>query len=348
MKAPNKLRLFLHRLFHWEYWSVWIIYLPCFLVYPYYALRCRSTLFFTVANPDIENSGAFLTSKYSIYRLLKPELIPATYLVNHNLDLDDFNHWMQINNLSYPLIIKPDYGLRGLGIKLIKNQEELISSLESIDQEYLIQEYVNYENEIGVFLIREKSGALRISSIVEREFITIIGNGVDTIEELILKEPRYAMQYQYLFSQIKERMSQVLESGAKLSFDKIGNHSRGTMFKNGQHMLTENLLDVMNQAMESIDFNYGRLDLKYKSLDDLQKGKDYKIIELNGVFSEPAHIYEPGYSLLKAWRSLLSHFNSLFTISNKAIQLGAKPDPLYVGLRKLFQHHRITRELNNI
>ena len=63
MNGWRKFKLWLHKVGHWEYWPVWIVYLPCFLIYPIYAIRSRSFLFFTAANPGMDNGGAYLVSK---------------------------------------------------------------------------------------------------------------------------------------------------------------------------------------------------------------------------------------------------------------------------------------------
>ena len=77
-----KLKIILHKLFHWEYWPVWIIYLPCFLIYPFYAIRSRSMLFFTAVNPGIVNGGAFLVPKDEIYNKFPDSIVPKTLVVN--------------------------------------------------------------------------------------------------------------------------------------------------------------------------------------------------------------------------------------------------------------------------
>ena len=52
------------------------------------------------------------------------------------------------------------------------------------------------------------------------------------------------------------------------------------------------------------DYYYGRFDLKVPSLDDLYQGKNIRIMELNGVNSEPAHIYDPDMRIGPAYRAL--------------------------------------------
>ena len=75
-------------------------------------------------------------------------------------------------------------------------------------------------------------------------------------------------------------------------------------------------------------FFYGRFDIKFKSWESLQTGEDFKITEVNGVNSEPTHIYEPSYSLLKAYRDIFHHMEIIYEISEMNLALGYKTVPL--------------------
>ena len=61
-------------------------------------------------------------------------------------------------------------------------------------------------------------------------------------------------------------------------------------------------------------FYIGRFDLKTESIDELLKG-NFKVIELNGVNSEPCHIFHPGRSIFLAWRDLFQHWKRIADIS---------------------------------
>ncbi len=346
MDLQLKARLFIHKFFNWEYWSVWIIYLPCFIVYPFYALRLRSILFFTVANPGIENSGAFLSSKHEIYKKLPEELIPKTLLVKEETSIEECLDFIQEFNLTFPLIAKPDFGLRGLGIQLLETEETLKQFLNENKEPYLVQEFIDFKNEIGVFLVRQDDSEFRITSIVSREFMALQGDGVSNVRELILANPRYAMQLDWLNLQSQIDESQILSDGEVFEIVKIGNHSKGTIFRDANHINNEKLLSIMQRSVSSFEgFNYGRLDIKYKDYQDLLAGDNFKIIELNGVFSEPAHIYDPEFRLLEAWKVLLQHFKRLYQISNKSLQQGESPMSLTDGFSKINQHFKMVAKL---
>ena len=71
------------------------------------------------------------------------------------------------------------------------------------------------------------------------------------------------------------------------------------------------------------DCYFYRLDLKTPSVSDLQNGENIKILELNGVGSEPAHIYDPNYPLLKIWRDTWLLWAKMYEISEANNFLGA-------------------------
>jgi hypothetical protein len=303
-------------------------------------------MFFTVANPGIENSGAFLTSKHEIYKQFNEEHIPKTLLVNEKSRIEDYTQFIAHNELNYPLIAKPDYGLRGLGISMIRTEKQLSNLQSEINQDYILQEFIDYKNEIGVFLIRQPRGEFKITSIVERQFIEVIGDGIKSIKEHILNVPRYAMQFDNLIDQEDIVIDRIPKVGEIIDFDKIGNHSKGTIFKDGNYLISDKLTQVMNEVLTDFNgFNYGRLDIKYKSTEELLKGNHLKIIELNGVFSEPAHIYNPGNSIFAAWKDLLIHFKELVAVSKRSLNQGHIPLSFSGGLRKLKEHFQMTARM---
>ena len=88
------------------------------------------------------------------------------------------------------------------------------------------------------------------------------------------------------------------------------------MFLNGNHLINDQLLDVFDRIAKPIKgFHFGRFDLRVTSLEDLYQGKNIRVLELNGAASEPAHIYDPQMSLLKAYHHLFGHWQRLYEIS---------------------------------
>jgi hypothetical protein len=80
--------------------------------------------------------------------------------------------------------------LRGLAIQKINTIKDLVSYNAKANFDYLVQDLIPFENEIGVFYVRFPNQEKRIIiGIVSREFLNFEGNGTLTLPELIQSNP---------------------------------------------------------------------------------------------------------------------------------------------------------------
>lgn len=139
-----------------------------------------------------------------------------------------------------------------------------------------------------------------------KKFLTVTGDGVSTIEQLLTKTPRYAMQIKTLKK--KMDLGKVLIKGEIRCLVPFGNHNRGTEFLDGSHLITEGLVHTFDGLLKKISgFYYGRLDIRFNTLKELEQGINFSIIEINGAKSEPTHIYDQKYSFWKAQKEIFRH-----------------------------------------
>lgn len=89
-------------------------------------------------------------------------------------------------------------------------------------------------------------------------------------------------------------------------------------------------------------FYFGRFDLRSASVDDLRAGR-FTIIELNGVTSEPTHIYDPGCSVLAAYRTLAASWSLAFAIGAEQAAAGARVWRLRELATLVFGYRRFAR-----
>lgn len=300
------MKIWWHKVRHWEYWSSNLIYLPSFFLWVYFAIRFRSLSFFKYSNPGIQNGGLYGDSKWLIYHLLPEALYPKTILIKKSTE-QNVQQRLQEAGLSFPLIVKPDLGYRGRAVQRVYNLEELMHYNEMITENYLIQELSLLPNELGLFYVRlpdEKKG--RITGLTMKQFLSVTGNGKSTLRQLLELNPRAEMQIPKLENQFN--MEMVLAEGEPLCVVPYGNHSRGTTFLNGKEHISLTLEETFDKLLSAIPgFNYGRLDIRYDTLQDLEEGKNFCIMELNGAKSEPTHIYDPQQSFLFAQREIFRH-----------------------------------------
>lgn len=282
-----------------------------------HGLFARNLVFYTAVNPGIENSGIGSESKYETLQLLPKEYIPRSVFHAKNSDSEDTLTALKKERIQYPLIIKPDVGFRGLLVKKIENQNELIQYLEKYPINFIIQEFLTEEFECGIFYYRipnENQG--KVTSITLKEFLNIKGDGKSTIKELVLNDSRAFLYYDYIKNDPLISWNNIPAKDEKLKLSSIGNHSKGTQFINGNHLITEKLeksLDRLNHQVKG--WYYGRLDVKYSSLEELYNGK-FKVLELNGILAEPTHIYDARKtSYWGALKTIRKHWKQLYKIA---------------------------------
>ena len=316
---------FLIRLRHWEYWPFSVVYFPVLLYYGWLALKARSWFFFSASNPGIESGGMLGESKMDILNRIDASYKPKT-LFFQQPTVDAILDQLLLTNCWFPVVVKPDRGERGWRVEKIHSVAELTTYLHDspADLALIVQEYVDEPLELGVFYYRmpgQPTGT--VSSIVVKEFLSVVGDGTSTLLELLHRNTRARLQLPTLIERYGERLAHVPELGETPVLEPIGNHCRGTKFLDGNHLITPELVAIFDRISQSVDgFYYGRYDLRCRSVDDLLRGQTIRIMELNGAGAEPAHIYQPGSSIWTAWRVLLGHWQVLYSISRANHQRG--------------------------
>ena len=311
------MRLFLHKLFNWEYWPFQIVYIPIYFLWAFYALKARTIFFFNACNPKIKNGGFMAESKKEIYDLIPQKYYPKTELIKENNDFQNVISILEKAQIQFPFIAKPDIGLRGSAVKKIHNLEDLKEYNSNANFDYLLQDLIPYANEVGIFYVRfpnEIKG--KVTGIVAKEYVIIHGDGIATIEQLIRANPRFELQIENIKKDFGNQFNEVLEIGKKLNLVPYGNHARGAKFIDASNLITDKLNETIDTMCQEIsEFYFGRLDVMYDSWHDLENGKNFAIVEINGAGSEPTHIYDPKHSIFFAWKELARHITYMYQIS---------------------------------
>jgi ATP-grasp domain len=342
LNKPKRLRLPLSwaKFSHFEYFPMWLVYLPLVPIYIWQMLRTRSFAFFSAANPRIDMSGFFGESKIDILKMIPGEFLPNTLFFEKNTDIQAIMASLEANHLQFPIIVKPNIGERGTLVAKIENKEDLQKHIQTIDADFIIQEFIAFEIELGVLYHRlpnQSNG--EITSITIKDFMKVKGDGVLTIAEILDQDLRYRFQLERLQKSQPEILNHILEKDEEKLLEPIGNHCRGTKFLNGNHLINTQLTQVFDHIASHIDeFYYGRFDLRVKSIEDLYAGKNIKILELNGISADPAHIYDPSLSIFKAYRDLAKHIGIMGRISRLNHRRGIPYTPSRELARRIYQY----------
>jgi hypothetical protein len=322
-----------------------VFYFPVYMYWFYLGFRARSIFFFTASNPAIKNGGMIAASKKSILDLIPQKYIPKTILLPSPVNNKMIEDGMNKLGLNYPVIFKPDLGERGWKVEKIDNTQEANDYLSTFDGNLQIQAYIDLPFEAGVFYYRfpnEEKGT--VSSIVVKELLFVLGDGLSTLKQLILNKPRARLQYEKLKLIWGEGFATIPTKGERVELQPIGNHNRGTAFLDGNHLINTQLISSFDAISKQIEgFYYGRYDVRCKDEESLKNG-DVMIMELNGAASEPAHIYQSGYPILKAYKSLFHHWKVLYDISIFNHKKGVKYTPFKEGWNTLRNSARVAEQ----
>ncbi|MES2732563.1 MAG: hypothetical protein V4714_12470 [Bacteroidota bacterium] len=338
-----------HKFFHWEYWPFPVFYFPVFFYWLWLSLKSRSFFFFSASNPSIKSGGMLGESKFSILEKIAPEFKPATILVEAPATRAVLESRLKTAGITFPLIAKPDIGERGWLVEKITNWAALEDYFTQVQGNFIIQAFVDFPVELGVFYYRfpsQKQG--HISSIVVKDFLKVKGDGHSTILELIEKYPRARFQRVALQEKHPHLMGEILADGKELELVPIGNHCKGTTFLNGNQWINAQLVRVFDEISRPIQgFYFGRFDLRCTSIEDLYAGQNIRIVELNGAGAEPGHIYQPGFSIIEAYRVIFSHWRIMYQIS----QLNNAAGNPYMTLREgraIFADYQNFKQVNSV
>lgn len=336
------------RLWRWEFWPTGLFYIPLYPWIGWLAIRHRGLTVATAANPGIPDGGVVGESKAAILLKLPGEwvlpfaLVPPGEVETRLARVDAFlieNQW------TFPLILKPDSGERGASVRLARDRESARRILAETSQAVLVQVYHPGPYEAGIFYYRvpgDERG--RIFSITDKHFSYLAGDGRHTIEQLIWRHPRYRMQARTFLKRLGAEADRVPAVGESVRLAIAGNHCQGTLFRDGAHLITAELERAIDAIARQFDgFYFGRFDVRYADAEALKRGRDFRIVELNGVTSESTNIYDPSWSIFRAYATLYRQWSILFAIGAANRARGRRPTPFRKLLADVRSHYRARR-----
>lgn len=338
----RRLRTWLARWRHWEFWPAWLFYPPVAMYCLWLSIKYRGFTLPTAANPGIFSGGFVGESKITTLSELmatSPQFTADAALVSGSTleeRLASINEICRERGFSYPFIMKPDVGQRGAGVKLIRSEEQAFDYLKQTSAPLIVQRYAEGPCEIGVFYYRfphEQHG--HIFAITEKIFPMLRSDGHSTVSELIWNDARARFMADKYLARLHGRENEILPAGEDLKLVEAGNHAQGCIFRDGMHLCTPELVQSIDAISRSLkEFYIGRYDIRYSSEVDLRAGKNYQIIELNGAASEATSIYDARKSVFDAYRTLFQQWDLVFAIGAANRNRGCSPTKLSLVWRK--------------
>ncbi len=336
----------------WEYWPSYMFYIPNIPYAIYLALKARDFTFYSMVNPGIKNSGNGTESKFETLELVPDDVRPKSILIQKDTPLNSIVISLHKKGIDYPVIAKPDIGFRGMLVQKIYSDEQLKNYIKKYPIPTILQEFIDLPNECGIFYHRMPDAETgRITSVTLKSFIHVKGDGILTLSQLVRNDNR-AKHYYQLFEKIHaDQWNSVVEKDTLVKLTDIGNHSKGTRFVNGNHLIDKELEAVLDGLSRRIKgWYYGRLDVKYTTIEELKQGKNFTILEINGTISEPTHIYDPYHTTyFRGLKAIREHWKILYKIASVHKKNGLQSGAFYtywMDIRDLFRYIKKVRRLS--
>ena len=331
------------RMLRWEFWPMWILYVPVGFYIFYLGIKHRSLLAFTASNHAIPGSGIKGESKSEILHQLSRGLknfgsVAPFAKIEYTPDKRDLSMAAQYKirklRLKFPIVLKPDVGERGNGVVIAKTVAELDHFVAAATGDFIVQKFIP-GREFGVFYFRYPNrSAGEILAITDKRLITLTGDGVSNLETLILKDERAVLMAKFHLERHKADLGIVLPAGELFPLVNLGTHCKGALFLDGENFISTKLTDRIDKISSNFTgFYFGRYDIRVPNEADFVAGRNISVIELNGVTSEATSIYDPKYSIWHAYRTLCSQWRIASEIGAQNILSGACP----ISLRELLR-----------
>lgn len=356
-----------------EYWPAALFYAPIAAWYLLLALRHRSLLLPTAANPSIHAGGLIGESKSDVLSLVRGDarrfVLPFAVLdvpasCDPTVRARAARERMRAAGLELPIVVKPDRGQRGLGVARCDDDAQLAAHLARFPAgtRVMLQrlapapdeaahaaspERLRSVVEAGILWWRDpETGRSEILSLTLKRLPEVTGDGRSTLRELVTASPRARLKAGMFLSRHAAHAERVLARGESFPLAFTGNHCQGAIFLDGAGLVTPELLarcDEIAGAMPG--FCFGRIDARFRDPEAFLRGEDLAIVEINGAGAEATHVWDPGASLLRSWLDLCRQWSILFRIGAAQRARGARPVGIARFLADVRDHRRLVRAL---
>ena len=342
-----------------------LFYLPLILSWIGFGLRHHSFTLPTAANPRIFTGGMWGESKSDYLTDIAPDerkwiadfttVTRGAGAASVDADMARAKAAIDAAGIAFPLIAKPDIGWHGHGVRRIADAAELRAYVAGFPENatIILQRYVPFAGEAAILYARlpgDRQG--RVLSLTFRYFPHVVGNGCESVRELIGKDARARWKAKlHLGGDATHRglgedeLSRVPAVGEVVQIALIGNQRAGALYRDGRRFITDAMarrIDAIARSMT--EFHYGRFDLRFDTVEALARGEDFFIVEVNGIGGEAIDVWDPRLPVGEVYRRLVDQQRLLFLIGKRNRARGFRPTRLRDFVGSLVRQNRLIKQ----
>lgn len=327
-----------------EHLPKWFNLVPMVTQWLWLSAKYGSISLPSCTNPEITTGGMVGEGKLEYFNIMGPvarqyAALTTGLSVHGRQSLNDALSSMREHGLAFPIIAKPDIGWCGFGVRRIDDGAALESYLSDFPngETVVLQEYLPWDHEAGIFYARKPGeGRGWIIGILLRSCPSVTGDGKKTIAQLMAQNPRLARLGRDGLHVCTHDPNDIPAAGEKHRLATICSTRVGGLYEDGTRHATPALAARMDCIVSTMgSFYMGRFDVRFKSFDDLRRGENFRIMEVNGAGSEAVHAWDPRYTLRQAYAIVFAKQRLLFEIADMMRKRGHRP----CSLRTLAWHY---------
>lgn len=324
-----------------EFWPRFFLGIPLMLHYLWQAAIHRSFTLFTLANRGLGADGGLPAgSKFEHYSKffsdkndalgaavsVKTVFVPAADSTPDER-AESVLALMREHGIAFPCVVKPEVGDGGVGVCVARSREHLRNWLEVNPDAAVLQEYVGGNEYEVVWSRRPGRAEGRIQTVVQKDFVSVKGDGERKLEDLIWADDK-AVSNGKLFSKLNFRAAgKVLAAGETYALAPIGSRIRGANYVSRPELRAGTLSRTLDRLADACgDVHYLMFDIRAEDDAALAAGTRIRITGVKGAGAVAGMIFDGYVRMGMAYSRAFRQMNYCFGVGAEIRdEQGAKP-----------------------
>ena len=303
----------------------------------FHAIRSFSLMAPSVANPYFEGGGlsgyshshilSLITVK-DAKNLLSPWVVVRASASKTQRDQDVVG-CVSKARLAYPLIVRPDTESGTAGLSLVHTEEDLKNYAAAFPkgERFIVQEAVRPSLIAHIYYERRPDDDVgHIVSLALSYYPCVTGDGVRSVQELVLADPLWSADAAQYLSQCASDWNLVPAAGQQYRLTTVGASMDYMITQDSRELITPEITVYWDKICRSLpEFYAGCLTVGLQSSKDLKTGENVTLLTIKGPGFYP-HILDGGMRVIDALKAINQSVYNAFAIGLVNKKRGHKPD----------------------